>query len=111
VGYLEVTVKPEHGLLTGGERTIMKFYFKSESPTKSLVQAVWGMMDIALPVPAAATAPGRRWRAERMWYSRTPSNDLPYRSVTRASAPTWPSVRECHQRYACSGLGPSRAIR
>jgi hypothetical protein len=54
-GDLDVRVNPELGLELDGRRTITKLYFKSESRTRSRVQAALALMEIALPSGASSS--------------------------------------------------------
>jgi hypothetical protein len=72
-GDLEVRVNPELGLDVDGKKTITKMYFKSESPTRSRVQAVLAVMEVALPSGPASSfavldvANGRLMRPDGRW--------------------------------------------
>ena len=72
-GPLEVKVNPELGLDVDGKKTITKLYFKNESPTRSRVQAVLAVMEVALPFGSSSSfavldvANGRLMRPDGRW--------------------------------------------
>jgi hypothetical protein len=76
-GDLEVRVNPELGLTIDGVPTFTKLYFKSDSPTRSRVQAVLAVIDVSMAsaspgssVAVLDVSSGRLMRPDGRWNKR-----------------------------------------